>query len=273
MRSKLIRLAFATAAALSGNASAALIDCKPPQDATYLVFLSEPQFTPRAFPDHNAMLRFFNRLHQHLDERHDREMAGLESVDFRVARCENRVPAIDGADYTDDVVRNLYGRKVVVEIWGELDRKLDANSRRQPTAQMNYLLVPIRRGVIKGSDKVPGVLRFDYPDRQIVATDFVDLVSNADLHAFVASAIGVSAFDNNDFRLAHQMLCRASAQLKRTAERLAAVPTTKVQGDRIRDLHGFLVALARESVIGGRNVAPPLEFAILQEPANPCPGP
>lgn len=268
------RLLFtAIAVAASAAAHAQLRECHPPQGGSYVVFLSEPRFTPGAFPDRNAMLRMFNRLHQHLDQQRDAEMAGLEAANFRVARCENRIPAIDGADYTPDVVRSLYGRKVVVEIWGELDQTFDAKKRPHPSAQINFLLVPIRHGVVKGSEKLSAVHRFNYPDRQIVATDFVDLVSNVDLHAFVAAAIGVRAFDNNEFHLAYQMLCRGAAQLKRTADRLAAEPATKMHSDQVRELHRFLTAVAGESVAAGRKLTPPLPFAMLQEPQNPCPEP
>lgn len=259
-------VSFVLSLVSSTGAGAQLVDCRVPQNAPYVVFLSEPQFTPGAFPNRGAMLLFFDRLHHHLDERLDREMAGLDAASFRVARCERRVPQIDGLDFTDDVVRSLHGSKVVVEIWGRLDR--GPGGKRQPTARMNYLLVPIRRGVVKGSEKLPGMLSFDYPDRDIAASDFVDLVSNADLHAFVASAIGVSAFDNADYQLAYQMLCRASGQLKRTAARL---PASKRQTKDIRELNAFLLGVAGESLAKARKLK--LDFALLQEPANPCPGP
>lgn len=261
-------LAFALVVAAGGTAHAQLRDCRPAQDAPYFVFLNEPRFTANAFKNRQAMLEVFNRLHQHLDERADREMAGLREVRFHVARCENRIPAVDGADFTDDLVRSLHGRKVVVEIWGTFDRRGGG-----PAAQINYLLVPIRHGVVEGSKNVSAMHRFDYPDRQIVASDFVDLVSNADLHAFVASAIGVGAFDNNELALAHQMLCRAVSQLARTADRLAAEPLTQPRSQRIRELNGFLIALAGESIVAGRKQNPQPDFAQLQNPENPCPGP
>jgi hypothetical protein len=216
------------------------------------------------------MLRFFNRLHHHLDQRHDTEMAGISGVDFSVARCERRVPRIDGADFTDDVVGNLYRRNVVVEIWGSLDARPGAGGR-QPTAQMNYLVVPIRRGVVPGSAKVPGVLRFNYPDGEIVATDFVELVSNADLHAFVASAIGVSAFDGEDYALAHQMLCRAGSQLAHTEQRLSAAPATKLQAQRIGELRSFLREVASRSIREAKQRGQQGLFAQLLDPENPCP--
>lgn len=255
-----------------GPALAQLVDCRAPAAAPYVVFLSEPQFSPNAFGSRADMLRFFDRLHEHLDQRRDLEMAGLEKVEFSVARCEKRIPAIDGSDFTSDVVRSLYGRKVVVEVWGSLDGRKVGN-KLQPSAQINYLVVPIRQGVGAGAGKVPGIHRFNYPDRDVVASDFLDLVSNADLHAFVMAAIGMTAFDGNDFSLAHQMLCKAGARLARTEAGLVAAPQTKVQGEGIRDLRVFLLKIAGQAITEARRdakAAPP--FARLHDPADPCSG-
>ncbi len=256
---------------MSGAASdAALVDCRPPEAARFVVFLSEPQYSQNAFSTRDQMLRFFNRLQEYLDQRRDSEMAGIKGVDFRVARCEKRVPAIDGHDFTDDVVRNLYDRGVVVEIWGQLDAKQKGGARVTPTAQINYLLVPVKRGVVAGSERVPGVLRFNYPDAEIVATDFVDLVSNGDLHAFVATAIGVMAFDGEDFALAHEMLCKAGSQLSRTEKRLAQGAETKPQSEGIQRLRAFLRDLASKAIVEARKKPAAAAFARLLEPSNPC---
>ena len=263
---------LAALCATSTRSEAVLVDCRPPEAARFVVFLSEPEFTPNAFSKREEMLRFFNRLQEYLDQRRDSEMAGIKGVDFRVARCEKRVPAIDGHDFTNDVVRNLYDRGVVVEIWGTLDAKQQGGNRVSPTAQINYLLVPIKRGIVAGSEKVPGVHRFNYPDAEIVATDFVDLVSNMDLHAFVATAIGVMAFDGEDFALAHEMLCKAGSQLSRTEKRLALKAETKPQSEGIQQLRAFLRDLAGKAIAEARkkpSAAVPT-FARLLEPGNPC---
>jgi hypothetical protein len=180
------------------------------------------------------------------------------------------VPAIDGSEFTADVANNLYSRNVVVEIWGRLDRRGGPGQPLRPTAQMNYLIVPIRSGVLPGSSAVPAMHRFDYPDREIVATDFVQLVSNGDLHAFVASAIGISAFYGNDFKLAQEMLCRSASELARTEGRLMAAAATQPQARSIGKLRAYLLEVAGKSIAAGRNQSPQLR---LLNPANPCPPP
>lgn len=260
------------AAGLLGSASsgATLVDCRPPEPAPFVVFLSEPAEWSTAFASRAEMLRFFNRLHHHLDQRRDTEMAGIDHVNFRVARCESRVPAIDGSEFTENVVRSLYNQSVVVEIWGELELQRVAGSRR-PRAQINYLLVPVKRGRIEGSANVPGIHRFDYPDRDIVATDFVDLISNADLHAFVAAAIGITAFDGEKFPLAHEMLCKAGAQLARTERMLGQRPETRAQAAQVRQLGEFVATLASRAIVDARKSGSPAPaFATLLDPADPC---
>jgi len=257
------------------SANATLANCVPPDQGAYSVFLSEPQYTSAAFEDREDMLKVFDRLQLHLDQRQDEEMAGITSdVNFRVARCENRVPALDGGDFTDDVVRNLYTRAVVVEIWGKLDAKRVNGAPLDPEAQMNYLIVPIKRGSVSGSDPKLGIQRFTYPDGEIFATDFVDLISNMDLHAFVATGIGVTAFDAEEYAVAHQMLCLAHAQLGKTAHRLAATPSTVPQSEKIESLRVFLKSLASRTIVKAKSLSPgnPPTFAILQSPDNPCPG-
>ena len=264
--------AFVGAFVVSGTANATLVDCKSPQSARFVVYLSEPQFTPDAFKDRNQMLRFFDRLQLYLDQRQDIEMAGIKQVDFRVARCEKRIPTIDGNEFTEPVVSSLYNNKVIVEIWGKLDVEKRGN-KASPIAQINYLIVPIQRGRVAGSQKLSGIQRFNYPDAEIVSTDFIDLVSNMDLHAFVATAIGVFAFDDQDYPLAHEMLCKAGAQLARTEKRLARKPETQTQSDGIQQLRAFLKEVAGKTIVEARKKTPsniPL-FARLQDQSNPCP--
>lgn len=265
-----IRTALAQLLALvSTAASAQLVDCTLPSDDAYGVFLSEPRYTSAAFESREDMLRVFDRLQLHLDQREDIEMAGLTSdVEFRVARCEGRVPELDGGDFSDDIVASLYTRGVVVEIWGKLDAK-PANGASEPIAQMNYLIVPVRMGADKGL----GIQRFTYPDGDIVATDFVELIANADLHAFMATGIAVTAFDDEDYALAHQMACRAHAHLSSTLRRLESRPAAVNRSEDVVALRTLLIGLARDAIDESHSapgVVPP--FALLQDPANPCAG-
>ena len=261
-------LALAGALGLCGAAQATLTDCTPPEKAQYLVFLNEPEFSkPGAFATREQMLRFFDALQEHLDQRRDLEMAGLPVAPFRVARCVGRVPSIDGKDYTREVVRSLYDRSVVIEIWGRLDGETKGDKRVSAKAQMNYLITPVRRAGDDGKATAPSLHRFNYPDGEIVATDFIDLVSNADLMAFVATAIGLMAFDSDDFKSAQQFLCAASPRLERIVKRLEAQPATKAQSDSVRQLRAFALERAGAAV---KQLSGTAATAALFNAADPC---
>jgi len=263
-------IAGGVCAVAAGMAQAALTDCRPPEKSQYLVFLNEPEYSsPGAFATREQMLRFFDALQEHLDQRRDLEMAGLPVAPFRVARCVGRVPSIDGKDYTRELVRSLYNRSVVIEIWGRLDADTQGGKRVNARAQINYLLTPLRRASDEGRASVPSLHRFNYPDGEITATDFVDLVSNADLLAFVATGIGMMAFDADDFPVAQQFLCTASPRLERIRKRLEAQPATKAQSDTVRQLRAFVLERAGAAVkqlaaSGGGGAA------ALLSPGDPC---
>jgi hypothetical protein len=252
-------------------AGATLIECRSPGQTPFVVFLSEPRFTPEAFASRDRMIAFFNRLQEHLDQRRDLEMADLATAPFRVARCEGRLPELDGQDFTREVVRSLYNRSVVIEIWGELDVARGPGGRLAPTAQMNYLIMPIRKAADDSALDVPGLHRFRYPDAEIVATDFLDLVSNGDLHAFVAAGIGVMAFDGSDHVKAHQFLCNAVPRLQRIEQRLAQRPESRAQGQSLQRLRLHLLGLAAQSVARLRT-SPSGGLAQLQSESQPCGG-
>lgn len=261
-------MALAGVLGLCGAAQATLTDCTPPEKAQYLVFLNEPEFSnPGAFATREQMLRFFDALQEHLDQRRDLEMAGLPVAPFRVARCVGRVPSIDGKDYTREVVRSLYDRSVVIEIWGRLDGETKGDKRVSAKAQMNYLITPVRRAGDDGKATAPSLHRFNYPDGEIVATDFIDLVSNADLMAFVATAIGLMAFDSDDFKSAQQFLCAASPRLERIIKRLEAQPATKAQSDSVRQLRAFALERAGAAV---KQLSGTAATAALFNAADPC---
>jgi hypothetical protein len=238
-----------------------------------VVFLNEPSFTPQAFASREKLLLFFSRLWDYLDQQRDLEMAEItrasSQIRFRVARCEGRVPAPDGGDYSRAVVRSLYDRNVVIEIWGELDAQRKPGGKNLLTANMSYLIMPIRRAADDGETGVQGLHHFRYPDGDIVATDFLDLVANGDLHAYVASAIGAMAYDGSDYRVAHPLLCAAAARLGRVERRLAARSESQAQSQEVRTLRLHLLTLAAKSVarLQASNSA---GLVGLQSAAQPC---
>jgi hypothetical protein len=129
--------------------------------------------------------------------------------------------------------------------------------------------MPIRRAADDGETGVQGLHHFRYPDGDIVATDFLDLVANGDLHAYVASAIGAMAYDGSDYRVAHPLLCAAAARLGRVERRLAARSESQAQSQEVRTLRLHLLTLAAKSVarLQASNSA---GLVGLQSAAQPC---
>lgn len=227
-------------------ARANIVDCKPPENVPYIANLNELDYDSKVFKSKAEMLTFFNRLYDHLDQKRDREMAGLGTIPFRVARCAGRKPKPDGSDFSAPLVERLLNENVVIEIWGQLaDRHLDG--RAVPSAQMNYLVLPIRRATDGGSVQVPSHHRFNYPDRGINSKDYVALISNQDLYAFLNAAIGTRLFENDRFVQAIQFLCKAGATLGTIGVQLARIENTKAQSKSINDLRTHVLTLARKA--------------------------
>jgi hypothetical protein len=252
-------------------AHADIIDCAPPEPAPYIVNLNEPDDGAQIFRSRQQMLAFFNRLHDHLDQKRDLEMAGIAGLPFRVARCEGRKPKPDGSEFTPRLVARLLNEKVVIEVWGQLGAR-QTGGRKQPTAQMNYLIVPVRHASDDGSTQAPGLHRFNYPDRDIKSDDYVGLISNLDLHAFITAAIGVRAFDNEEFAQAHGFLCRSGAKLGAIKTRLAQSNSTRAQSAVIESLRAYVVDLAGQArkQIGAAVDKPAAASVRLQDPNDPC---
>lgn len=272
-RTRLLCALLALAGSCGQAAQAKIIDCRAPDaSAPFVVNLNELEYDEELFPSRKAMLsKFFNRLYDQLDQRRDAEMAGIATVPFRVARCEGRTPTFDGSEFTQPLVKRLLDERVVIEVWGQLGSRR-VGGRTEPTAQMNYLIVPVRRANDLGTARAPSLHRFNYPDGEIHAADHVGLISNLDLHAFIAAAIGARAFDRDEFARAHEFLCKSSARLSVIKARLARTPSTKAQSDVIENLRVYAVELAGNArkQIGAAVDKPAAASVRLQDPDNPC---
>lgn len=137
---------------------------------------------------------------------------------------------------------------------------------------MNYLIVPLRNANNRGSTRAPSMHRFNYPDGDVRAGDHVALISNLDLHAFIAAAIGARAYERDEFARAHEFLCKASARLGVIKARLASAPASRAQSGVIEELRAYTVELAgaARQRIGSAADSPAAASVRLQDPANPC---
>lgn len=248
-------------------ARAVITDCNPPEPAPFVVNLNELDDDGQIFRSQEQRSVFFQRLWEHLDQKRDAQMAGIVSVPFRVAHCKGRKPKLDGSEFTKDLVKSLLSNQVVIEVWGRLGTRQVGN-RKEPTAKMYYLILPVRKASNDRSTQAPSLHRFDYPDRDIKSDEHVGLISNLDLYAFIVAAIGLRAFENEEFAQAHEFLCKSNATLGAIKIRLAQSSGTQAQRVDIESLRAYVVDLAGKSQKAvDKRVAPSVR---LQNPNDPC---
>jgi hypothetical protein len=253
---------------LAAGAQAAVVSCAPPA-GRFTVLLSEP--VGAALADRAATERFLNQLQFALDQERDERWINPRATPVAFKACPRRVPALDGSEFSPELVEQLHGQRVLMEVWGVLDR--DAG---QVSAQINYLLVPLRfaadqREEVQGA-LPPGLQRLRYPEAGAAPTaDAVQLIARPqDLDAFIASALGLKLLRERAFEPAHANLCRAASLLGEMLKRPLA-------GRGKADL-----AALREHVLAsaGRTLKdaladpayPRAGLLRLQNPAQPCAG-
>lgn len=258
----------AAALALAAPAHATIVACSAPPSSPYVVYLSEPQATPQAFGSRDEMLRFMEKLQFTLDQGRDGQWVQLPNAQVRFASCKRRTPALDGGDFADKaLVETMYNGSVLLEVWGSLDAERHGGTRANASAQMNYLLVPLRYAGDQGEAALPGLLRLAYPEAGAKATaDFVELlVRGSDIDALVAAALGYKALRERSYDLAHDNLCRSGVLLERVVERASSAR----QKADAQGLRAFVLDAAAHAVRGakaGRFVG----SVTLYDAAAPC---
>lgn len=259
-----MRAALLSVSLLVGLAHATVVNC-PPAPGRFTVLLSEP--SGDAMPDRAATEQFLNKLQFELDQERDERWINPSATPVAFRACPKRSPALDGSEFSPELVEQLHGQRVLLEVWGVVDR-----DGGQLTAQINYLLVPLRFAADQREQVPSGLQRMRYPEAGAAPTqDAVQLIARpTDLDAFVASALGLKLLRERAFDPAHANLCRASnllgAMLKRP---LAGRGKTELAA-----LHEFVLASAartlREAVADP--AYPRAGLLRLQQPANPCAG-
>lgn len=254
-------------------AHAGLVGCDPAAGA-FTVFLSEPEFTQAAFTNSDDMRDFMKRLTKQLDDGQDRRWAKSPNPnpEVRFVNCIGRAPLSTGQDFVTTVIDTMYGRRVLLEIWGLLDAQGGAGGLRRPSAEIRLLLVPMKYAANRNETAPTALQRLDYVATAAVEKpDFVSLVARAqDIEAFVNAALGFKLLRERSHELAHRNLCYASAQLQQLEKRQ--------QPGRARDdiaaLRGFVLASATKAVEAAQNApaagAAALGRLTLQDPKDPC---
>lgn len=250
-------------------ANATVVNC-PPAPGRFTVLLSEP--SGGALPDRAAVERFLNKLQFELDQERDerRINPGATPVAFRA--CPRRAPALDGSEFSAEVVEQLNDQRVLLEMWGVVDRD---GTPPALSAQINYLLVPLRFAADQretGQGLPNGLQRLRYPEPGAAPTqDAVQLVSRPlDLDAFIATSLGMKLLREHAYDPAHANLCRAHGLLGAMLKRpLAGRAKTELAA-----LQDFVLASAGRALRDAlADPAYPRNGLLrLQKPAQPCAG-
>lgn len=245
---------------------ATVVNCTPAA-GRFTVLLSEP--AGGAMPDRVAVERFLNKLQFELDQERDERWINPTATPVAFKACPKRAPALDGSEFSPELVEQLHGQRVLLEIWGVVDRD---GSPPQLSAQMNYLLVPLRFAADQQETVPTGLQRLRYPEAGAAPTqDAVQLISRPlDLDAFVASALGVKLLRERAFEPAHANLCRARSLLGAMLLR----PLAGRSKSELAALQAFVQASAartlREAVADPSY--PRAGLLRLQSAAQPCAG-
>lgn len=263
------RTLFAAIGLICGlQAQAAIVECEA-VPGQFTVFLSEPT---GLITDKAQLRQFLQKLQFELDQDRDARWINAQTTAVRFVSCFNRAPALDGSEFSASLVEGLHGERVLLEMWGSLSNEAAAGAPPRLSAQMNYLLVPIRFAADQREPSAPALQRLRYPEQGAPPTgDAVQLISRPlDIDAFVASALGFKLLRERSFDLAHANLCRANALLGSIAKRpLAGRSKTDLAAlhQFVRDGAGDAVRLA---VVDPRY--PKAGLLRLQLPAQACAG-
>lgn len=252
---------------LAAGAGAAIVDCQPVA-GRFTVFLSEPS---GGLLNEAKTREFLQKLQFELDQNRDGQWVRSPSTDVRFVACFGRAPALDGQDFKPALVDELHTRRVLLEVWGLLGSEPAAGGAAQPSAQMNYLLVPLQQQAALQQQGLPAALqRLRYPEPGAAAVqDPVQLIARPlDIDAFVAAAFGFKLLRERNHELAYSNLCRAHSLLERVARRgLSGRARTDVA--ELRDFVRLSAGQALSQAFADPRY-PATGVLRLQQPEQPC---
>ncbi len=261
-------LVAALLAACCQAAQAAIVECDP-VPGQFTVFLSEPT---GLMTDKAQLRQFLQKLQFELDQGRDARWINAQTTEVRFVSCFNRAPALDGSEFSTSLVDGLHSGRVLLEIWGTLANEAVSGEPPRLSAQMNYLLVPMRFATDQREPSAPALQRLRYPEQGAQPTaDAVQLISRPlDIDAFVASALGFKLLREQSLDLAHANLCRAHALLGVIAKR----PLAGRSKADLAALHQFVLDGAGQAVRQALAEPryPKTGLLRLQLPAQACAG-
>lgn len=250
----------------AAGAQATVVNC-PPSPGGFTVLLSEP--SGGAMADRAAVETFLRRLQFALDKERDERWINPEATPVAFRACPRRAPALDGSEFSPELVEQLDDQRVLLEVWGAVDRD---GTPPALSAQINYLLVPLRFAADQRETVPASLQRLRYPEAGAAPTqDAVQLVARPqDLDAFIATSLGLKLLRERAYDPAHANLCRAHSLLGAMLKR-GLVGRSKTELAALREHVGASAArMLREALADA--AYPKAGLLRLQNPARPCAG-
>jgi hypothetical protein len=254
----------------AGACLAQIVECTP-KIGGFSVFLSRPANWQNVFKNETQLTDFLEELQFRLDQKEDGAWVNAPGASVQFVICYNRSPKLDNDDdFAPTIIENMHNKRVLLEIWGKLNEE-SAGGDGKITAQMNYLLVPVKFAVNRQEMKVNALQRLLYSDDAKASADsFANLISGArDIDAFVAAAFGFKLLREHDYILAHSNLCHASGLLREASKR-----TTLARARQNIDALRQEVNQSASRAISEAKKDPKFAASILsiQNPNEPCAG-
>jgi len=254
-----------------GRAVADIQNCPSPPAGTYAVFIDEPAYTSSAFRDRSDVLQFMNNLRWRLDQSFVGAGAGVPHASVRFQICQGRSPSLDGSDFGNPAtIETLYNGAIVLEFWGSLDGQSHGDVITNPTAQINYLLVPVQFATDQNEIALSGILGLAYPATHVPPSkNFTELLTRSqNIDALLDGALGYKALREHKFEMAHDSLCQAGLLLGQIEPSL----TTARQKSDTEALRKFVLESAGRAITGAVRDPHYTGTLKIQNPATPCPG-
>ncbi|SEC69163.1 hypothetical protein SAMN05519104_1882 [Rhizobiales bacterium GAS188] len=137
------------------------------------------------------------------------------NVPIDVVQCGQRAPNVDGSDFAPDVVRELNGRNVLFEMWGNL-----STSQAGGKATAEGLVVTFVFPMLKSGPPWPQTARLTraFKAKAVPMKDMFTSMFTQGRHfeVFAAVAFGMTESRNNRFDSAQKALCQASLALQQS---------------------------------------------------------
>lgn len=214
----MIGIATATVAATcpgTATGQSQLIDCSGGSSGSsdHQIYLNELAFAKTSLEEDPALQRLMRRLSFKLGSNIEAITLEDSPVTLAFAFCEDRSPS-SAAQFTESLLEGLNDDSVVLELWGQLDGKIEEGVVSDRKATIGYVLIPVLIEDFRNLRPM-GFQFVEYPKDAAASGELIDLLQQSvELEAFVAVGIGVDLLHNDEPSKAMSYLCWAKGLLE-----------------------------------------------------------